>query len=37
MIRVENLSFTYPGATAPILKGFDFEISTDEIFGLAQV
>jgi fluoroquinolone transport system ATP-binding protein len=33
MIRVENLTYTYPGADAQVLKGFSFEIKKGEIFG----
>jgi fluoroquinolone transport system ATP-binding protein len=33
MIQAKNLSFTYPGAQAPTLKGIHFEISEGEIFG----
>lgn len=33
MIRVENLSYTYPGADKPVLKGFSFDIQEGEIFG----
>lgn len=33
MITVNNLSFTYPGATSPTLKDLNFEISEGEIFG----
>jgi fluoroquinolone transport system ATP-binding protein len=33
MITVENLSFTYPKATRPALKGLHFEIARGEIFG----
>lgn len=33
MIKVKNLSFTYPGSTGPVLQGLDFEISEGEIFG----
>lgn len=33
MIRVKNLTFTYPGAIAETLHGLDFEIPEGEIFG----
>ena len=33
MITVEGLSFTYPGATGPALRGLQFEIARGEIFG----
>lgn len=33
MIRVENLSFTYPKNTIPTVKGIDFVIGQGEIFG----
>ena len=33
MIKAENLSFTYPGSTEPVLQGLNFEISEGEIFG----
>jgi len=33
MIRVENLTYTYPGAEKPVLKGFSFDIRQGEIFG----
>lgn len=33
MITVENLSFTYPNATEPALKGLSFGIARGEIFG----
>lgn len=33
MITVENLSFTYPKAPKPALKGLHFEIARGEIFG----
>ncbi len=33
MIRVDNLSFTYPGAPSPTVKGLSFEVSEGEIFG----
>jgi fluoroquinolone transport system ATP-binding protein len=33
MIRVENLSYTYPGADKQVLKGFSFNIQQGEIFG----
>lgn len=34
MIRVENLSFTYPGAKQPALESLSFEVADGEIFGL---
>lgn len=33
MIRVNQLSFSYPGAKAPTLSSLDFEIPEGEIFG----
>ena len=33
MINVENLTFSYPSATAPTLKGLNFSIKQGEIFG----
>ena len=33
MISVEQLRFTYPGASAPALEGISFEIAEGEIFG----
>lgn len=33
MIKVDNLSYTYPGAKSRTLKGLNFEISEGEIFG----
>lgn len=33
MIRVEDLSYTYPKATSPVLKCISFEIARGEIFG----
>jgi fluoroquinolone transport system ATP-binding protein len=33
MITVENLSFTYPKATGPALRGMSFGIARGEIFG----
>ncbi len=33
MIKVNNLSFTYPGASSPVLQNLNFEISEGEIFG----
>lgn len=33
MITVENLDFTYPGASERVLEGLDFEIRRGEIFG----
>lgn len=34
MITIKNLSFTYPGASEPILKGLEFDIKQGEVFGL---
>jgi fluoroquinolone transport system ATP-binding protein len=34
VIRVENLSFIYPGATQPTLDGLSFEIAKGEVYGL---
>lgn len=34
MIKIENLSFTYPGADAPVLAGVNFHIEQGEIYGL---
>ncbi|MBO6717986.1 MAG: ABC transporter ATP-binding protein [Rhizobiaceae bacterium] len=34
MIEVENLSFTYPGATGPTLAGLNFSIADGEVYGL---
>jgi fluoroquinolone transport system ATP-binding protein len=33
MIAVENLSFTYAGATTPALKSLSFDIGRGEVFG----
>lgn len=33
MIQVNNLSFTYNGATAPAVNGIDFAVESGEIFG----
>jgi len=33
MIRVKNLTYTYPGSVKPVLKGFSFDIRQGEIFG----
>ena len=33
MINVDNLTFTYPGTSAPAVKGIGFEIAEREIFG----
>jgi fluoroquinolone transport system ATP-binding protein len=33
MIEVEHLSYTYPGAKAPVLKDLSFDIRQGEIFG----
>jgi len=33
MIKVDNLSFTYPGGTSPAVKGISFDIAEQEIFG----
>ncbi|MCB9994662.1 MAG: ABC transporter ATP-binding protein [Hyphomicrobiaceae bacterium] len=34
MISVQNLGFTYPGATAPTLTNLGFEIGKGEVYGL---
>lgn len=34
MIEVENLSFTYPGATRPAVKHVSFSVAKGEVFGL---
>lgn len=34
MIEVENLHFTYPGTTEPVLNGLDFSIASGEVYGL---
>lgn len=34
MIRVESLTYTYPGADAPALSGVSFGVSPGEVFGL---
>lgn len=34
MIRVEGLSYTYPGAAAPTLRNLDFSIGRGEVYGL---
>lgn len=34
MIDVENLSFTYPGTTSPVLDNLSFEIANGEVYGL---
>ncbi len=34
MIRIKDLSFTYPGAAAPVLSGLNFHIEQGEIYGL---
>ncbi len=34
MLRVENLRFTYPGATVPTLEGLSFEVRPGEVYGL---
>ena len=33
MIKVNELSFTYPRGSSPVLKNLNFEISEGEIFG----
>ncbi|MCT7659560.1 ABC transporter ATP-binding protein [Mycobacterium deserti] len=33
VIRVRNLTFTYPKATEPAVRGMDFSVSRGEIFG----
>ena len=34
MIEVDNLAFSYSGATAPTLDGLSFSISSGEVYGL---
>ncbi len=34
MIKVENLSFTYPKTHAPVLNGLNFSIGNGEVYGL---
>ena len=34
MIRVENLTYVYPGAATPAVRGVTFEVSPGEVFGL---
>jgi fluoroquinolone transport system ATP-binding protein len=34
MIEVEDLAFTYPGASTPTLKGLNFSIGNGEVYGL---
>ena len=34
MIKASNLSFSYPGAAAPVLDGLSFEIGAGEVYGL---
>ncbi|MEQ1901359.1 MAG: ABC transporter ATP-binding protein [Devosia sp.] len=34
MIKVEDLHFTYPGASAPTLNGLSFSIGEGEVYGL---
>ena len=34
MIRVSELSFTYPGAEGPAVRDFDFEVQPGEVLGL---
>ncbi len=34
MIKVENLSYTYPKSKETVLKNLNFEIEQGEIFGL---
>jgi fluoroquinolone transport system ATP-binding protein len=34
MLRIRNLSYAYPGATRPALRGLDFHIESGEIFGI---
>ena len=33
MIRVESLSFTYPGGEEPAVRDLSFEIAEGEVFG----
>lgn len=33
MIKVQELSYTYPGQDSPVLKGLNFNIKKGEIFG----
>lgn len=33
VIEVDNLTFTYPGAAEPAIRGMDFTVGTGEIFG----
>ena len=33
MIKAKDLSYTYPGASQPVLKGLNFDIAEGEIFG----
>jgi fluoroquinolone transport system ATP-binding protein len=33
VIRVEGLTFTYPKATEPAVRGMDFSVGRGEIFG----
>lgn len=34
MIKVEDLSFTYPGTTVPVINGLNFSIAKGEVYGL---
>ena len=34
MIKVDNLTFLYPGSSAPALDGISFEIAKGEVYGL---
>jgi fluoroquinolone transport system ATP-binding protein len=34
MIHVENLTFTYPGASKPTLRGLSFDIAPGQVYGL---
>ena len=34
MIEVEDLSFSYPGASEPVLRGLTFSIAQGEVYGL---
>ncbi len=33
MIKVDNLSYTYPGGASPAVKGISFDIAEQEVFG----
>lgn len=34
MIRIQDLSFTFPGQSLPVLRGLDFRVGPGEIFGI---